>query len=145
MAALNWNMDHASHCQFNDTRTLSTPFSGLGVIDAGSVTSSRHSHITWRRHFSLQGKSSTWTSTLVLGHPINQCVTSLDKTSDGFDWLGTLSIQAIKSRASSEEHTKRMIRFIFSLSDLHLIKHACAAWLSVKTTRCLPFKKLLNT
>ena len=70
--------------------------------------------------------------------------TSLERMSAGLDWLGTRSIHASKFSFSSEEQMCLMIRSMLGLVDLHFIKHACTAWLSVKTIRRLPSKKLEN-
>ena len=121
-----FDFDRMNTCQewrFKHSRSRNTPFFDLGVYASSLMTPSRHSpdqlvaSLLALRHI----RHMAWTSTFVQEQSTTDWITSLDRISDGLDWLGTLSIQAIKSRASSEEHTKRMIKSIFSLTDLHLI------------------------
>ena len=71
-------------------------------------------------------------STLDLSTPENLWASSLGKTSEGLDWLGTLSIHEIKFKRSSVWQTCLIIRSIWSLLDLHFIRQACTACLSVR-------------
>ena len=91
----------------------------------------------------LRHMAATSTSVRLLS--MNVWTTSLESMSAGFDWLGTRSIQDIMSRLSSEVQMKRVIRSMFSFADLHLMRHAWAAWLSVKTTSRLPLSCSLKT
>jgi hypothetical protein len=54
------------------------------------------------------------------------------------DWLGTLSIQEMEFKLSSVQQMFLMIRSIWSLLDLHLMRQDCTAWLSVKITIFFP-------
>ena len=70
---------------------------------------------------------------------------SLESSSAGFDWDGTRSIQETKPSCSSKEHTERMIKFMWSLLDMHFTRQDWTFWFSVKITTRFPLIKVPNS
>ena len=73
----------------------------IALLPSSSVASKHCRHMAHR-------------STLDLSTPKNLCASSLGKTWEGLDWLGTLSMQEIKFNRSSVRQTSLMIKSIWS-------------------------------
>ena len=84
------------------------------------------------------------TFTLTLSAPSKTDTTSLDKTSEGLLWLGTLSIHKGMSNPSSTSKMTLIMSSLLSLADHVLRKEPLTDSLSVNKTTFRDFRKLCH-
>ena len=116
-----------------DTHPHSRAFSPV----LGSGVSTKADHLTSDFQISLG-------FTRTLSAPSKTATTSLDKTSEGLLWLGTLSIHRGMSKPSSTSKMTLIMSSLLSLADHVLRKEPLTDSLSVNRTTFRDFKKLCH-